>query len=231
MTVADNRPAPEHVLTWRQRKVLRVIRDSVQKRGYPPSLREIGDAVGLTSISSVGYQLSALERKGYLTRDGRRPRTTELRPPSPAVPPEQGHAAEAEQPGNGPDIVSREPVYVPVVSRIVPDGPILANEQVEDVFPLPRRLVGEGTLFALRVAGDSMINAAIADGDWVVVRQQEDAEDGAIVAAMIGGEATVRTFKRSDGHVWLMPGNRAFMPLLGDDATILGKVVAVLRRV
>ncbi len=232
MTVADNRPAQEHVLTWRQRKVLRVIQDSVRQRGYPPSMREIGNAVGLTSTSSVGYQLSALERKGYLTRDGRRPRTTELRLPSrPAVPPEQGHAAEAEQPGEDPDIASREPVYVPVVSRIVTDGPILAAEQVEDVFPLPRRLVGKGILFALRVAGDSMINAAIADGDWVVVRQQEDAEDGAIVAALIGGEATVRTLKRSDGHDWLMPGNRAFLPILGDDATILGKVVAVLRRV
>ena len=117
------------------------------------------------------------------------------------------------------------------MGRIAAGIPILAEEQVEDVFPLPRQLVGDGTLFLLKVAGDSMINAAIADGDWVVVRQQEDADNGEIVAAMVEGEATVKTLKRSDGHAWLMPHNPAYTPILGDDATILGKVVAVLRRV
>jgi repressor LexA len=228
-----DKPDPDHVLTWRQRKVLQVIRDSVQKRGYPPSMREIGEAVGLTSTSSVSYQLSTLQKKGYLHRDVGRPRTVEVRLPGhPAIRPEQGKEGEAEAPvTDGLDIPSQEATYVPLVGRIAAGIPILAEEQVEDVFPLPRQLVGDGTLFLLKVAGDSMINAAIADGDWVVVRQQEDAENGEIVAAMVEGEATVKTLKRSDGHVWLMPHNPAYTPILGDDATILGKVVAVLRRV
>jgi repressor LexA len=123
---------------------------------------------------------------------------------------------------------------VPLVGRIAAGGPILAEQSVEDAFSLPRQLVGEGTLFVLKVVGDSMINAAIADGDWVVVRQQPDAENGDIVAATIDGaevEGTVKTLKRADGHVWLMPHNPAYVPILGDDATIVGKVVAVLRRV
>jgi repressor LexA len=123
------------------------------------------------------------------------------------------------------------PTYVPVVGRIAAGGPILAEQAIEDVFPLPRDLVGDGTLFLLRVVGDSMIEAAITDADWVVVRQQPVAENGDIVAAMIDGEATVKTYKRRDGHVWLMPHNPAYTPILGDDAKILGKVVAVLRRV
>jgi repressor LexA len=232
-----DKPDPDHVLTWRQRKVLQVIRDSVQKRGYPPSMREIGEAVGLTSTSSVSYQLSTLQRKGYLHRDVGRPRTVEVRLPGhPAVRPEQSAngtavAAEGEVSADGMDIASQEATYVPLVGRIAAGVPITADQQVEDIFPLPRQLVGEGSLFMLKVAGDSMINAAIADGDWVVIRQQEDAENGEIVAAMIDGEATVKTLKQSDGHVWLMPHNPAFTPILGDDASILGKVVAVLRRV
>jgi repressor LexA len=228
-----DKPDPDHVLTWRQRKVLQVIRDSVQKRGYPPSMREIGEAVGLTSTSSVSYQLSTLQRKGYLHRDVGRPRTVEVRLPGhPAIRPEQnGKESDAEITTDGMDIASQEAAYVPLVGRIAAGGPILAEQQVEEIFPLPRQLVGEGTLFMLKVAGDSMINAAIADGDWVVIRQQESAENGEIVAAMIDGEATVKTLKQSDGHIWLMPHNPAFTPILGDDAAILGKVVAVLRRV
>jgi repressor LexA len=228
-----DKPDPDHVLTWRQRKVLQVIRDSVQKRGYPPSMREIGEAVGLTSTSSVSYQLSTLQKKGYLHRDVGRPRTVEVRLPGhPAVRPEQNREVETTEPTpDGLDIPSQEATYVPLVGRIAAGIPILAEEQVEDILPLPRQLVGEGTLFMLNVAGDSMINAAIADGDWVVVRKQEDAENGEIVAAMVEGEATVKTLKRSDGHVWLMPHNPAYTPILGDHADILGKVVAVLRRV
>jgi repressor LexA len=232
-----DKPDPDHVLTWRQRKVLQVIRDSVQRRGYPPSMREIGEAVGLTSTSSVSYQLSTLQRKGYLHRDVGRPRTVEVRLPGhPAVRPDQGREDEAaaDVAQDGLDIPSQEAAYVPLVGRIAAGGPILAEEAVEDVFPLPRQLVGEGTLFLLKVAGDSMINAAIADGDWVVVRQQPVAENGDIVAALLDDgtpEATVKTFKQSDGHNWLIPHNPAYAPLLGDDATILGKVVAVLRRV
>ncbi len=129
------------------------------------------------------------------------------------------------------DIASQEPAYVPLVGRIAAGGPILAEQSIEDIFPLPRQIVGEGNLFLLKVVGDSMINAAIADGDWVVVRQQPVAENGDIVAAMIDGEATVKTFKRSTDHIWLMPHNPAYTPIQGDEAEILGKVVAVLRRV
>jgi repressor LexA len=221
-------PDPNHVLTWRQRKVLQVIRDSVQRRGYPPSMREIGEAVGLTSTSSVSYQLSTLQSKGYLRRDAGRPRTVEVRLPGhPAVRPE---AEELEEPA-ALDIPSQEAAYVPLIGRIAAGGPILAEEAIEDIFPLPKQLVGNGTLFLLKVVGDSMINAAIADGDWVVVRQQPVAENGDIVAAMIDGEATVKTFKRADDHIWLMPHNPAYTPIPGDDATILGKIVTVLRRV
>ena len=229
-----DKPDPDHVLTWRQRKVLQVIRDSVQRRGYPPSMREIGDAVGLTSTSSVSYQLSTLQKKGYLHRDVGRPRTVEVRLPGhPAVRPEQAKEADGElaAAADGLDIASQEATYVPLVGRIAAGTPILAEEQVEDILPLPRQLVGEGTLFMLNVAGDSMINAAIADGDWVVVRQQGGAENGEIVAAMIDGDATVKTFVRSEGHDWLLSANPAYTPILGDDAKILGKVVAVLRRV
>src|SRR6201988_3137015 len=236
--VADlpDKPDPGHVLTWRQRKVLQVIRESVQRRGYPPSMREIGEAVGLTSTSSVSYQLSTLQKKGYLHRDVGRPRTVEVRLPGhPAVRPEPSREAsrEEEEAGDIPgiDIASQEAAYVPLIGRIAAGGPILAEQAIEDVFPLPRQLVGEGSLFMLKVAGDSMMNAAITDGDWVVVRQQEDAENGEIVAAMLDGEAPVKTFKRSDGHVWLIPHNPAYTPILGDEATILGRVVAVLRRV
>jgi repressor LexA len=215
-----DKPDPDHVLTWRQRKVLKVIRESVRKRGYPPSMREIGEAVGLTSTSSVSYQLIMLQKKGYLHRDVGRPRTVEVRLP--------GEAAAAEFPGL--DIPPQEAAYVPLIGRIGVGAPVLAEQHVEDVFPLPRQLVGEGTLFLLRVADYSMINAAIADGDWVVVRQQSGAEDGEIVAALLGGEVTVRTYRRSGGRAWLMPHNPAFAPILSDEASILGRVVAVLRR-
>jgi repressor LexA len=227
--VADlpDKPDPDHVLTWRQRKVLQVIRESVQRRGYPPSMREIGEAVGLTSTSSVSYQLSTLQSKGYLRRDAGRPRTVEVRLP--------GHGTvrpESEVDDDTPmDIASQEAAYVPLVGRIAAGGPILAEEAIEDIFPLPRQIVGEGNLFLLKVVGDSMVNAAIADGDWVVIRQQPVAENGDIVAAMLDGEATVKTFKRSADHIWLMPHNPAYTPIPGDEAEILGKVVAVLRRV
>jgi repressor LexA len=209
-------------LTVRQRKVLEVIRDSVERRGYPPSMREIGEAVGLTSPSSVAHQLTSLERKGYLRRDPNRPRAIEVRDPEPAAAPVDPTDSGDERPA---------PSYVPLVGRIAAGGPILAEQVVEDVFPLPRQLVGDGQLFLLQVAGDSMIDAAICDGDWVVVRQQPVADNGEIVAAMIDGEATVKTFKRRDGKVWLLPHNPAYEPIDGDEATVLGRVVAVLRRI
>jgi repressor LexA len=211
----------ESDLTQRQRKILEFIRDSVERKGYPPSVREIGEAVGLVSPSSVAYQLKELERKGYLRRDPNRPRAVDVRPPSELVS-EDEEAVRAARPA---------PAYVPVLGRIAAGGPILAEEAVEDIFPLPRELVGEGTLFLLQVKGDSMLEAAICDGDWVVVRQQPTANNGEIVAAMLDGEATVKTYRNRDGHVLLMPRNPAFEPIPGDDATIMGRVVAVLRRI
>ncbi|MGQ0778349.1 MAG: transcriptional repressor LexA [Pseudonocardiales bacterium] len=211
-------------LTPRQRRVLEVIRDWVGRLGYPPSVREIGEAVGLTSTSSVAHQLRALERKGYLRRDPNRPRAVGIRPASETDATVQAPEPPAEEPSRP------VPTYVPVVGRIAAGGPVLAEEAVEDVFPLPRQIVGAGTLFLLRVVGDSMVEAAITDGDWVVVRQQPTAENGDIVAAMIDGEATVKTFKRRGGHVWLLPHNAAYDPIPGDEATVLGRVVAVLRR-
>jgi repressor LexA len=210
-------------LTERQRTILEVIRASVTNRGYPPSIREIGDAVGLTSTSSVAHQLRTLERKGYRRRDPNRPRAVDVRGADDTTAPVLTEVS-------GSDALP-EPTFVPVLGRIAAGGPILAEEAVEDVFPLPRELVGEGALFLLRVVGDSMVDAAICDGDWVVVRQQNVADNGDIVAAMIDGEATVKTFKRTGGQVWLMPHNPAFDPIPGNDAAILGKVVTVIRKI
>ena len=222
-------------LTQRQRRVLEVIRDSIERRGYPPSVREIGEAVGLSSASSVAHQLSVLQRKGWLRRDPNRPRALDVRLPGEVAAARTEPADEALA-GAGvtsgvDEAAAPRPTYVPLVGRIAAGGPVLAEQAVEDVFPLPRELVGEGTLFMLKVAGDSMVDAAICDGDWVVVRQQPTAENGEIVAAMIDGEATVKTYKRRDGHVWLLPHNAAYEPIPGDDATVLGRVVTVLRRV
>ena len=224
-------------LTPRQRKVLEVIRDWVERFGYPPSVREIGDAVGLTSTSSVHHQLRTLERKGYLRRDPHRTRAVDVRGPDDVTAdvPDATHAIGAvEEVGQdsaaGPLARRPEPAFVPLLGDIAAGGPILAEEAVQSVFPLPREIVGEGTLFLLNVRGDSMVDAAIRDGDWVVVRQQPVAENGEIVAAMIEGEATVKTLRRRDGHVWLMPANPAYDPIPGDEASVLGRVVAVLRR-
>jgi repressor LexA len=213
-------------LTQRQRRVLEVIRDSIERRGYPPSVREIGEAVGLSSASSVAHQLSVLQKKGWLRRDPNRPRALDVRLPGDSV-----HAAPGALPARSDEPAMPAPTYVPLVGRIAAGGPVLAEQALEDVFPLPRELVGEGNLFMLKVTGDSMVEAAICDGDWVVIRQQPNAENGEIVAAMIDGEATVKTYKRRDGHVWLLPHNPAFEPIPGDDATILGRVVSVLRRI
>ena len=228
MSDSSSNPAgPDTALTARQRTILNVIRASVNERGYPPSIREIGDAVGLTSTSSVAHQLRTLERKGYLRRDPNRPRAVDVR----------GHddiagAAEGARRTDfaGSDALP-EPAFIPVLGRIAAGGPILAEEAVEGVFPLPRELVGEGELFLLKVVGESMVDAAICDGDWVVVRQQNVADNGDIVAAMIDGEATVKTFKRTGGQVWLMPHNPIFDPIPGNDAVVLGKVVTVIRKI
>jgi repressor LexA len=220
VTELPDGPPDESGLTPRQRAILDVIRDTVEQRGYPPSVREIGEGVGLTSPSSVAHQLGTLERLGYLRRDPNRPRALVVADPTDL-------GAEVATIGAA---IPTHYVDVPLVGRIAAGGPILADQQVEAIFPLPRDLVGDGELFMLNVVGDSMIDAAICDGDWVVVRRQQTAENGDIVAALLEDEATVKTLKRRDGHVWLMPHNPAYAPILGDDATIMGKVVSVLRR-
>jgi repressor LexA len=221
--MSDSSGKPHPGLTQRQRTILDVIRASVTTRGYPPSIREIGDAVGLTSTSSVAHQLRTLERKGYLRRDPNRPRAVDVRGADQA-------AAHVTTDVAGSDALP-EPTFVPVLGRIAAGGPILAEEAVEDVFPLPRELVGDGSLFLLRVVGESMVDAAICDGDWVVVRQQNTADNGDIVAAMIDGEATVKTFKRTGNQVWLMPHNPVFDPIPGNEAAVLGRVVTVIRKI
>jgi repressor LexA len=225
-------PADVTGLTPRQQRVLTHIKECIDKRGYPPSMREIGEAVGLTSSSSVAHQLKVLEQKGFIKRDPHRPRALEVFRPEVLAARRamsSGEESPVDETGIGDSLPAAS--YVPVVGRIAAGGPILAEERVEDVFPLPRQLVGEGQLFLLEVAGDSMIDAAICNGDYVVIRQQPTADNGDIVAAMIDGEATVKTFQRKDGQVWLLPHNDAYDPIDGTHATILGKVTAVLRRV
>ena len=209
-------------LSAKQMAILEVIQASIAAYGYPPSMREIGDAVGLKSLSSVTHQLGQLELSGYLRRDPGKTRAMEVLIDLP------GQSTE-----NPADTITPvgDAALVPLVGRIAAGVPITADQQVEEIFPLPRQLVGKGELFMLKVSGDSMIDAAICDGDWVVVRMQHDAENGEIVAAMLDGEATVKTFRRRDGHTWLLPRNSSFEPILGDDAVVLGKVVAVLRAV
>ena len=210
-------------LTPRQRDILAVIRSTVEEQGYPPSVREIGEAVGLTSPSSVAHQLNVLEKKGLLRRDANRPRAL--------VVADDTTATETIVDVTGIGDAMPAAAYVPVLGRIAAGGPILAEEAVETIFPLPREIVGEGELFLLKVVGDSMVDAAICDGDWVVVRRQPTADNGEIVAALLDDEATVKTLQRRDGHTWLLPHNPAYSPIDGDHATILGKVVTVIRRV
>ena len=229
-------PKAPKSLTVRQKKILETIQRSVNDNGYPPSMREIGDTVGLASLSSVTHQLSQLEKLGYLRRDPKRPRAMEVLMPLTL---DSGASIPGvEAPGTllssgGLDVTSlataSDTAMVPLVGRIAAGGPILADQSVEDVVPLPRQLVGHGELFMLKVAGDSMIDAAICDGDWVVVRRQNDAVNGDIVAALLDDEATVKTFRQRDGHTWLLPQNTQYEPILGDQATIMGKVVSVLR--
>jgi len=218
---ADERTAG---LTRRQRLILETINEAVATRGYPPTMREIGDAVGLTSSSSVAHQLQSLERKGFLRRDPKRPRAMEVvMPEADDAPTPPAVAAEPE--------ISPSSVTVPLVGRIAAGVPITAEEQVEDVFTLPQRLVGDGDLFLLQVVGDSMIDAAICDGDWVVVRSQVDAENGEVVAAMLDGEATVKTLRKTKDGPWLMPANDDYSPINGKHSRILGRVTAVLRSI
>ena len=206
----------ENKITDRQRQILDVILDTVERRGYPPSVREIGDAVGLSSPSTVHSHLSSLVDQGYLRRDPSKPR-----------------AIEVVNDGRDGDL-RRAPVRdVPLVGRIAAGSPILAEEDIEEIFPLPTELVGNDPVFMLRVSGDSMIDVGIFDDDLVVIRRQPDANDGDLVAALIDGEeATVKRLRRESGQVILMPENRSYEPMVYENGVeILGRVVAVLRSV
>lgn len=210
-------------LTDRQRRILEVIQDAVVLRGYPPSIREIGDAAGLQSTSSVAYQLKELEKKGFLRRDPNKPRAVDLRHL-----PENGRKKSTKASAVPEDAAA--PRYIPVVGQIAAGNPILAEENVDEYFPLPEELVGDGELYLLQVVGESMRDAGILDGDWVAVRTQPVAEEGEFVAALIDGEATVKEFHKDSTGVWLLPHNDAFSPIKGDEAEIMGRVVSVFRK-
>ncbi len=220
LSVFPKGPDTSRELTERQRLILQVIRRSVEERGFPPSVRELAAAVGLASSSSVAHQLKTLEAKGYLRRDPNRPRALEVLNTQDL--PELDPTDSGEAVGKA--------VQVPLVGRIAAGTPILAEQHVDQMFALPEQVVGETTTFMLEVHGDSMIDAAICDGDWVIVRAQPSAENGDIVAALLDDEATVKTLQRADGKAWLMPHNAAYEPIDGTHARILGKVVGVLRK-
>lgn len=224
--MARKKPENKHldmsVLSDRQRRILEVIQDAVVLRGYPPSIREIGDAAGLQSTSSVAYQLKELEKKGFLRRDPNKPRAVDLR-----------HLPSAQEKKKVPAQDAPEDAsnarYIPVVGQIAAGSPILAEENVTSYYPLPEELLGDGDLFMLQVVGDSMHDAGILSGDWVVVRSQPVAEEGEFVAALLDGEATVKEFHKDSTGVWLLPHNDAYSPIDGTHAEIMGRVVSVFR--
>ncbi|MCQ9342464.1 transcriptional repressor LexA [Corynebacterium kozikiae] len=228
-------PSKQEPLSDRQRRILQVISDAVVLRGYPPSIREIGDATGLQSTSSVAYQLRELERKGYLRRDANKPRAVDVRTlpdqkatkPGPKTRNKEQPSAPAFSPENAE---ASSTTYIPIVGSIAAGAPILAEENVEQYFPLPQDVVGDGELFMLQVVGESMKDAGILDGDWVVIRSQPVVEQGQFAAALIDGEATVKEFHKDSSGVWLLPHNDAFSPIPAEHAEIMGKVVTVLRK-
>ena len=207
----------EKDLTDIQSKIMQAIVTYRNEKGYNPTMREVGEAVGLSSVSSVSYQLSQLRERGYLNKAEAGQRAMDVLKSVSGVVDETGRGL--------PDNVTS----IPVVGRIAAGGPILAEQNIENHFALPRELVGNGDLFILKVSGDSMIDAAICDGDWVVVRQQQTADNGDIVAALLEDSATVKVFKQTNGQTWLLPRNSAYDPIDGTHAVIMGKVVSVLR--
>lgn len=227
----NGKPDPAS-LSDRQRRILEVIRDAVVLRGYPPSIREIGDAAGLQSTSSVAYQLKELEKKGFLRRDPNKPRAVDVR-----------HLPDTDSRSKvGPKVKTKtisgginselagEASFIPVVGKIAAGNPILAEQNIEEYYPLPAEIVGDGELYMLQVVGESMRDAGILDGDWVVVRSQPVAEQGEFVAAMIEGEATVKEFHKDASGIWLLPHNDSFAPIPAENAVIMGKVVSVMRK-
>lgn len=223
MTRDDNPQLPLSELSGRQREVLEFIRSTVAARGYPPAVREIGDALGLSSPSTVHSHISSLVKAGYIRRDPSKPRAIEILG-------DLAHNAPAPSASSRNDENTRD---VPLLGRIAAGSPILAAEDVEDVMTLPTDLVGNGPVFMLKIKGDSMIDAGILDGDYVVVRRQDHASDGEIIAALVDGEeATVKRLRRADGKVILVSENPAYEPMVfSRDVNIIGKVVTVLRTI
>ena len=214
VTELPDSAAGDHGLTARQIKILEVIQQGITADGCPPSMRAIAAAAGLSSPASVKYQLEILQEKNFITAH-----------------PTRGGVLTVRLPGEKSENEVEATKQVPLVGRIAAGGPITAEQNVESTFALPETLVGKGNLYMLQVVGESMIDAAICDGDYVVIREQKDCNNGEIVAAMIDGEATVKTFQRKNGHIWLLPANPAFEPINGDNCEILGKVTAVMRSV
>jgi repressor LexA len=213
VTAYDDLDLDASTLPERQQRILLTIQEWIGEHGYSPSTREIGEAVGLLSTSSVSKHLASLEERGFLRRSRSLSRPIDVR---------------GFLPSAG---VSGDSVAVPVVGHIAAGSPIMVEEHVDDVLTLPRGLTGRGTVFGLRVRGDSMVDASICDGDIVVVRQQAEAHSGQIVAASIDDEATVKVYSRRNGHVFLEPRNAAYDVIDGDRAVVLGVVVSVLRSV
>jgi len=218
----------ESTLTDRQRKVLGAIKKHLAEQGFAPSFREIGEAAGLKSPSSVKHQLQVLDEKGFIRMNANKGRAIEVVDTSSSSKATQVIPFPSQSDSSGSIMASRD---VPLVGRIAAGVPITAEQHVDDVMRLPERLTGTGNLFMLEVHGDSMIDAAICDGDFVVVREQNTAENGDIVAALLDDEATVKTFRKDHGHVWLIPHNPAYSPIDGTHAEIMGKVVTVLRKI
>jgi repressor LexA len=210
-------PANDQVLTGKRREILEVIEASLRDRGYPPSVREIGEAVGLTSSSSVHAHLSTLQKQGYLRRDPTKPRAMEVR----------------FDVNSGSQVDKARVRHLPLVGHVAAGTGVLADEHVEELLPLPEEFTGTDAAFVLRVRGDSMIDAAILDGDYVVVRSQVEVRNGDVVVVGIpGGEATVKTFRKKGSSIILEPANARLEPMVfsAADVVIYGKVVSVLRR-
>lgn len=214
-------------LTDRQRQVLEAIRTHVAAHGFAPSFREIGEASGLKSPSSVKHQLQVLAEKGFIRMNANKGRAIELVEEESATP--TATIMPFPLTSENPESIM-ESHDVPLVGRIAAGAPITAEQHIDDVMRLPERLTGTGNLFMLEVHGDSMVDAAICDGDFVVIREQNTAQNGDIVAALLDDEATVKTFRKENGHIWLIPHNPAYSPIDGTHAQIMGKVVTVLRK-
>ena len=235
--MAEKKKPTKMELTDRQRRILEVIQDAVSLRGYPPSIREIGDAVGLNSTSSVAYQLKELEKKGALRRDPHKPRAVDVRDLKQKLDKHAGKPGPKPKGSAGiPDVPegAAAPTYVPIVGQIAAGNPILAEQSIDEHMALPAELVGSGDLYMLRVVGESMVDAGIFDGDWVVVKSQQTANNGDFVAAMIEGdgesEATVKEWHEDRAGKWLLPHNDDYAPIPGDQAEIMGKIVSVFRK-